>query len=548
MLTVQQISKSFGIDTILNNISFSLNPGERIGLVGPNGCGKTTLLRIITGEEKADSGVVRLSPSNLRLGYLPQGFAPDPTDTLGSFLTRVEGDLPALSDRLERLSRSLAENPNQPGLQSDFDEVLEQMALADENRGRGPAVLAALGLGELPGDLPIAALSGGQKTRLSLAGVLLSSPQMLLLDEPTNHLDIQMLEWLEGWLASYPAAALIVSHDRVFLDRVVTGIVEIDPHTHTAHQYAGSYSDYLEQKLAERERQWQAYTDQQEEIARLRKAAAGMRDKARYHAGGKTDPGNTDGFSIGFFANRGKEVVQKAKNIEKRIDKMLTDERVDKPARSWEMKIDFGEVPASGRDVLVMEDLAVGYGENVLLRDLNLTVGYGDRIVLTGENGSGKTTLMRAVTGQIDPLAGQVRLGSGVRFGYMAQEQENLNNEMNAFEIVQRILAQPQTETRAFLSKFLFKGDDVFIPVGKLSYGERARLSLACLVADGCNFLLLDEPINHLDIPARTQFEQALQTYEGTVLAIVHDRYFIEGFAGQLWTVENKNIKVKESF
>ncbi len=546
MLIVQQISKSFGIETILNNVSFSLNPRERIGLVGPNGCGKSTLLHIITGEERANSGVVRRTPSNLRLGYLPQGFAPDPGDTLGAFLARQEGDLPALSSRLERLSMSLAQNPNQPGLQVEFDEVLEQMARVDENRGRGPAVLAALGLGELPPDLAVSVLSGGQKTRLSLAGVLLSNPQLLLLDEPTNHLDIQMLEWLEDWLLNYPAAALIVSHDRVFLDRVVTSIVEIDPHTHTARQYAGSYSEYLEQKMAERQRQWQAYSDQQDEIARLRKAASGMRDRARYHAGGKTDPGNTDGFSIGFFANRGKEVVQKAKNIEKRIEKMMTDERVDKPARTWEMKIDFGDVPTSGRDVLALEDLAVGYGDLVLLRDLNLTVRYGDRIALTGENGSGKTTLMRAVTGQIQPLAGSVRLGSSVRFGYMAQEQENLNNQMNPFEVVQRILAQPQTETRAFLSKFLFKGDDVFIPVGKLSYGERARLSLACLVADGCNFLLLDEPINHLDIPARTQFEQALQSYEGTVLAIVHDRYFIDGFASQIWTVQNQHIRVTE--
>ncbi len=548
MLTVQQISKSFGIDTILNNVSFSLNPGERIGLVGPNGCGKSTLLRIITGQERADAGVVRRTPSNLRLGYLPQGFTPDPAGTLGSFLAHLEGDLPALSARLEQLSLALAENPNQPGLQAEFDEVLEQMALIDENRGRGPAVLAALGLGQLPEDLPVSALSGGQKTRLSLAGVLLSNPQLLLLDEPTNHLDIQMLEWLEDWLLGFSAGALIVSHDRVFLDRVVTGIVEIDPHTHTARQYAGSYSDYLEEKLNERERQWQAYSDQQDEINRLRKAASGMRDRARFHPGGKTDPANTDGFSIGFFSNRGKEVVQKAKNIERRIEKMMTEDRVDKPARKWEMKIDFGEVPASGRDVLVLADLAVGYGDNVLLDDLNLTVRYGDRIALTGENGSGKTTLMRTITGQIEPLAGQVRLGSNVRFGYMAQEQENLDPHMNAFDIVQRSLAQPQTETRAFLSKFLFKGDDVFIPAGKLSYGERARLALACLVAEGCNFLLLDEPINHLDIPARTQFEQALQSYEGTVLAIVHDRYFIEGFAGQLWAVQEGHIRVTERY
>jgi ATPase subunit of ABC transporter with duplicated ATPase domains len=248
MLTVSQISKSYGIDPILNQISFTLNPGERLGLVGPNGCGKTTLMRIITGAEMADQGSVRLSPASLRLGYLPQGFTFASHETLGSYLDKLDGELPSLSQRLEELALLLANEPDQPALQAEFDQVLTRIETAAESAGRAPAVLAAMGLAKLPPDLPVSALSGGQKTRLALAGVLLSNPQLLVLDEPTNHLDIQMLEWLENWLVHFPSAALITSHDRAFLDRVATGIIEIDAATHEAKQYPGNYSDYLDAK------------------------------------------------------------------------------------------------------------------------------------------------------------------------------------------------------------------------------------------------------------------------------------------------------------
>ena len=542
MLKVNQISKSFGIEPLFHSVTFTVLAGERVGLVGPNGSGKTTLLRILTGEEQADAGTVQRTPADLRVGYLSQGLAFQAEDTLERFIARMEGDVPALSARIADLAAMLVEQVGNARLQQEYDSTLEQLQQAAENAGRAPGMLAAMGLAQLPPDLPVSALSGGQKTRLALAGVLLSAPRLLLLDEPTNHLDLDMLAWLEDWLASFSGAALIVSHDRTFLDQVTTGIIEMDPLTHTSKRYEGNYSSYLEQKIVERERQWQAYQDQQDEIARLQGAARHMRGLAKFHKGGKADPKNTDGFSVGFFANRGKETVQKAKNMEKRIDRLMNEDHIDKPGRTWQMKMDFGEVQASGRMVLALEDLSAGYPGNLLLAELNQAIRFGARVALVGPNGAGKTTLLRTIAGIIPPLSGTIRLGANVRVGYMAQEHEHLDQRLNALETLQNLTGKPETETRAFLSKFLFKGDDVFIPARSLSYGERARLSLASLVAQGCNFLLLDEPINHLDIPARASFEQALVGFDGTCLAVVHDRYFIEGYATEIWEVREGTI------
>jgi ATP-binding cassette subfamily F protein 3 len=546
MLTVHSLSKSYGIDTIFKDVSFTLNSGERLGLVGPNGCGKTTLLRILAGAERPDSGSYQFNPPGLRLGYLPQGLTPAPGDTLSSFISKMTGDLLSSEARLEELAAALAATPDNTRLHTEYDETLARMQTAAQLQGQVSEALGALGLGELLLETPVMSLSGGQKTRLALAGVLLSSPQLLLLDEPTNHLDIDMLEWLEDWLVSSPltrdAAVLIVSHDRVFLDQTVTGILEIDPQTRTSRAYAGNYSDYLGQKLAERERHWQTYTDQQEEIARLRNAAELVRGQAVFRKGGKADTG--DKFAKGFFANRSRGTVARAKNIEQRLDKLLNEDRIEKPRQSWQMKLDLSQTPTSGRDVVIMEELSIGYDPVVLLSDLNQQVHYGQHIALIGPNGAGKTTLLRTIAGTLPPLAGRARLGSGVRVGYMAQEQETLEAESDALTILRGLAPLNETEARAFLHQFLFSGDEVFTPVGKLSYGERARLALACLVASGCNLLLLDEPINHLDVPSRARFEQALATFKGTVLAVVHDRYFIQGFASEIWEIRQGELKV----
>ena len=551
MLTVHQLSKSFGVEKILAGVSFSLNPGERLGLVGPNGCGKTTLLRILAGLDRPDSGSIRLDPPDLRVGYLPQGFTPEAGETLGSFLALSESEIASLSERLELLAYELAHTPDRSDLQKEYDAVLARMETMSENAGRGPAILSALGLGHMPIDTPVETLSGGQKTRLALAGVLLASPKLLLLDEPTNHLDLNMLVWLEEWLVAYHGAALVVSHDRAFLDRTATGILDLDPRTHQVRAYSGNYTAYLEQKLAEQDRRWQAYIDQQEEIAHLQNSAARMRGVAKFRPGGKGDSG--DKFAKGFFGNRSAGTIRRAKQLEQRLEQLLAEDRIDKPKADWQMKLDFHDSPAgtaaSGRDVLKLEGLAVGYGSRRLLQDLNQHVRHGDRVALVGENGAGKTTLLRTIAGTLPPLEGRVRLGANVRIGYMRQEQEDLDPDLDAFTTLRRLAPFSETDARSFLHRFLFTGDEVFLPVGMLSYGERARLILACLVASGCNLLLLDEPINHLDIPSRARFEQALSAFEGTVLAVVHDRYFIDGFATKIWQIEGTQIlKIEKVF
>ena len=543
MISVHDLSKTYGIQPVLQHVTFSVGAGERAGLVGPNGSGKTTLLRILTGQQTSDSGVVAFTPSNLRVGYLPQGYEFDWDDTIETFLTRMEGDLPALESRLMDLALLLGDDPDQEEVLAEYDATLERLTAAAAVAGRSPQVLEGLGLAHFDPDTPVGTLSGGQKTRLALAGVLLSSPQFLLLDEPTNHLDIEMLEWLEDWLLDFPGGVLLVSHDRALLDTVATRILELDPLTRSLKTYEGNYTAYLEQKLAEREKQMQAYQDQQDEIARLRGSAEHVRGIARFRKGGKADTG--DKFAKGFFANRGLETVRRAKAIERRIERLQTVDRVDRPGRAWQMRVAFAPAGESGRDVLALEDLSVGYDGVPLLEHINLVLRYGRRVVLAGPNGSGKTTLVRTVAGVLPPVAGSVRLGSRVRLGYMTQEQEGLNPAENPLETLRAVLSQNDTEVRSFLSKYLFTGDDVFTPNGKLSYGERARLLLALLAAQGCNLLILDEPINHLDIPSRARFEEALNAFEGAVLAVVHDRFFIEGFATEIWWVQDSGIQVE---
>jgi ATP-binding cassette subfamily F protein 3 len=540
MLSVNNLSKSFDFEPILTGISFSVNNGDRLGLVGPNGSGKTTLLRILTGEETHDSGSFSFTPSDLRIGYLPQGFSPPANETISSFLARLDSNLDVLTQHLEKLAAEMSRDPNNSDLHDQYDVLLRQMELAAQSSRHMPAILAGLGLDQFSPATPVAILSGGQKTRLSLASVLLSDPHLLLLDEPTNHLDLEMLAWLEDWLNNYSGAALVISHDRIFLDRTTTTILEIDGKTHRLRSFEGNYTAYLEQKTIDRQRAWQEYQDQQVEISRLRAAASRVRGEATFHRGGKADSG--DKFAQGFFSDQSQGTVRRAKNIEARVERLLTTERVDKSKDPWEMKIEFADLPETSRDVVVLEHLSIGYGNHALLEDLNTTLCFGWRVALIGANGSGKTTLLRTIAGTLPVLAGRVRLGSNVKIGYMTQEQEDLPAHLNVLDSILEIASCNQTEARSFLSKFLFKGDDVFIPLRLLSYGERARLSLARLVTTGCNLLMLDEPINHLDIPARTRFEQALSGFDGTVLAVVHDRYFIEGFATHIWKVSGNKI------
>jgi ATP-binding cassette, subfamily F, member 3 len=534
MLTAHNITKSYGIQTILQDISFSIKQNERVGLIGPNGCGKTTLLRILAGVEQPDSGHVALSPPGLRLGYLEQGFSYQADITFGMLLNRASGDLDHLEQELARLANELAIRPEKPDLQEAYDAVLNRLETAAPDCYQLSWLINHLGLEEIPASQPVDSLSGGQKTRLALALVLLKTPQVLLLDEPTNHLDIKMLEWLEEWLVDFRGAALIVSHDRTFLDRTVNRILDLNPVTHQAKAYTGNYTNYLQQYQREEEQQWQVYKDQLEETRRMRQDIARTKEQARWVEITTTSRQPT-------VRRYARKVARKALSREKKLERFLeSDEQVEKPERSWQMKLELAAHSQSGKDVLQLEDLSIGYpGSQPLLTHLNLALAAGERVVLTGPNGCGKTTLLRTIAGQLQPVEGSIRLGANVHLGYMAQEQEVLSPELSALETLQAIAPMNETDARNFLHFFLFAGEKALQPVNLLSYGERARLILATLVARGCNLLLLDEPINHLDIPSRERFEQALAGFDGTVIAVVHDRYFIERFASRLWLVED---------
>jgi ATP-binding cassette subfamily F protein 3 len=538
MLTAHHIHKSYVIQPILQDISFSLSNSERVGLIGPNGCGKTTLMRILAGIEQPDSGTVLWTRPSLRIGYLAQGMEFDGDQTLQTTLNLAPVSQAELETEIASLALALASDPDDSHIQTRYDSALRQLSSISDQPS---AILGPLGLAELPLDMPVKHLSGGQKTRLMLARVLLNDPHLLLLDEPTNHLDIEMLEWLEDWLNRFRGAALIVSHDRAFLDNTVSSILELDPATHEIKSYPGNYADYLDQKIAEREKQSQVWQDQQDELAQLRSAAAHIRGLTKMKKGGKADGG--DKFAKGFFGNRAtKNVAGRAKHIEARIEKLLNEDRIEKPKQNWQMKLDFGAPAHQSKDVLITEKLSAGY-DRPLLTDLNLNIRAGQRIALTGPNGTGKTTLVRTIAGRLAPLAGSLKLGITVRLGYMTQEQELLKPEFNALQTVQNVAPFNETEARNFLHYFLFKGDDALRPTGALSFGERARLQLGLLVAQGCTFLLLDEPINHLDIPSRARFEEALASFKGTILAVVHDRYFIERFATDIWNVRVGGIE-----
>ena len=528
MLTAHQIHKSYGITPVLKNISFSLNAGDRLGLIGPNGAGKSSLIRILAGEEAADSGNVIIDPS-IRIGYLSQGFEPDPNLSIGELLGREAGDPAVLEAQLVKLGELLALEPENDTIQKEYDDVLAK--LVDHDSAEAPTILAALDLDQLPAATPSGFLSGGQKMRLALALLLLSSPQLLLLDEPTNHLDIDMLEWLEDWLSKFRGAVLIVSHDRTFLDRVSNRILDLDPKKHTVREYVGNYTDYLEQVQKEHEKLSEAWKEQEYEIRRMRQDIA--RTKAQAKSTELTTKPNQP--SVRRLA---KKVAKKALSRERKLERFLdSDERVEKPKPSWQVKIEF-EQQHLGKQVLELIDLSVGYeAGQPLLAHLNEEVQLGQRVVLTGPNGSGKTTLLRTIAGVIPPLSGRFKLGGSIKLGYMSQEQEQIDLNRSALEHIQSFVPMSETDARSYLHYYLFKDDASLRPAAELSFGERARLTLAGLVATGCNFLLLDEPINHLDIPSRTLFESALKNFSGTVLAVVHDRYFVQSFATEVWWV-----------
>ncbi len=539
MLVVNNLTKFYGSRVILDAVSFVINQGDRVGLVGANGCGKSTLLRIIAGEEAPDSGQVAVD-SSARLGYLQQKLEVPAGRTIAEQVrSGIEG-LEEAHKAVERLASRMA---------SASDDKLDQTIAAYnaaltrfEALGgyqadhRMEALLAHLGLASLNPDSPVDLLSGGEQTRIQLAGLLLAEPNLLLLDEPTNHLDIGALEWLEGYLAGYPGAVLVVSHDRAFLDRVVTQILELDDLTHRVTAYAGNYTAYAGAKARGIDKQWEAWRDQQAEIRRIK------RDIQRTHQQAQRAERATNN---DYYRRLAKKVAKKAKARESRLERTLNSgEMVEKPAQRWNLKLDFGEMPRGGQEVIVLEGVGHRYeGQDWLFRHADLMLTHGERIALLGPNGSGKSTLLRIIAGELDPAEGQARIGANVRLGYMPQGQETLDPDATPLSLIRGAAPLSETDARNFLHFFLFPGDEVFVPVGSLSYGERARLLLARLVLEGANCLVLDEPLNHLDIPSRERFEAALDVFPGTVLAAVHDRAFIEQFASGVWALEDGALR-----
>ena len=525
MLHVTNLSRSFGAHTVFHGVSFVVNRDERVGLVGPNGCGKSTLLRCIAGQDRADAGEIALAPG-VRVALLPQS-ADDSSPTLDEALAGAQPEFLAAEAALARATQALT--LGEPGADALYDRALATFeALGGYARlERASAVVAGLGLAGIERQRPVATLSGGQKTRLALAGLLLAAPDLLLLDEPTNHLDVEALEWLEEFVRTWPGAVVVVSHDREFLDRTVGAIVHLDARTGTLRRFSGTYRDFAAQRAHEAELQARTWKVQQEYVGRVRGDIARLKGEALDIERSTTprEPG------VRKFAKRKAKV---AKAREAKLERFLASgERVERPPQGWSVKLDFGAPVAMGREVLRCDGVAFRYpgAADQVFNGASFHVLAGDRIAIVGPNGAGKTTLLRLLDGRLAPTAGAMWRSSAARLGTLTQEQETLDpaRTVLATALAQRPMAE--TEARSFLHLFLFAGDSVFRPVGLCSPGERARLQLALLVLRGCNVLLLDEPLNHLDIEGREHFEQALESFPGTVLAVAHDRRFLRGFA-----------------
>jgi ATP-binding cassette subfamily F protein 3 len=509
LLTVTSVEKSYGSLVVLRGVSFAVGEGDHAALVGPNGCGKTTLVRILVGLERADSGFVGLLP-HTEVGYLPQE------------VTQLEGEtvLTAVlvgDPRLVELEKELADLEAKFSLESDakLEEVASRYgeAQAEFQRlggydadARAKTLLAGLGFTGEDLQKSVNVLSGGQRTRVYLARLLFQEPNLLVLDEPTNHLDLDAVEWLEEHLRSWKGTMLVVSHDRAFLDRVADHIVDMKGGK--AISYKGNYSTYVMQRDFNEQQQLEAFERQQEEIARLQAYID------RYRAGNR---------------------ATLAKSRQNRLDRL---ERVERPDVQRQMKFRFTPSHASGREALVLEGVSKSYGDLRLFQKLSLYVERGDRIGVVGPNGAGKSTFLRCLMGEEEFDSGNVYLGHNVRVGTLSQQAEELDDENSVLEELMANSPLLIAEARDLLAQFLFRGEDVFKAVGALSGGERNRLLIARLLASRPNMLLLDEPTNHLDLWCRQALENALASYPGTVLFASHDRYLLQNVATRILQIK----------
>ncbi len=533
MLTVHDLSRRFAGQLVLDNTSFNLNSGDRIGIVGPNGAGKTTMLQLVTGEDSPTSGSVAIALGRT-VGYLRQGFADLPEGTLGDLLDGPTRGLLACQRKLDIATQGLADPEVDP---DEAVGTVDNTSLEFESLGGYLAIdeldilLDRFGLGAIDLNRQLSTLSGGQKTRAGLAGMLASRPDILVLDEPTNHLDIDALDWLAGFLTGYRGAMLIVSHDRGFLDNVSTQIGEIDGVTHQLTMYPGNYSAYVSAKRHKEEEHAAAWSRQQKEVRRVKEDIRRLEHHAR------TIEANTIDFAV--RAKAGKiarpAVVRKAK-LERMLD---SEEAIERPNQSWGLAVELKGGSHGARDVVALDDVGVELGGNCILSQITFTVRHGEHVALIGPNGSGKSTLIKLMAGVLSASRGSVRIGANIKVGYFAQEQELLDLEKTVLEFTRAEAEMSESDMRTFLHRFLFGGDMVHRQIGVLSYGERARLMLALLVLRGTNLLLLDEPLNHLDIAARENFERALAQFDGTMILVLHDRYAVERLADRVIEVRD---------
>lgn len=523
VLSCKDINKAFGIDTILDSVTFSINEGERVGLIGPNGAGKSTLFKIMTGSMEHDRGELFIDRSKT-LGYLAQHLNLDSTSTIYNELLTVFQDIIDLENKLNKLEEKMNE-PYDPSKEELHNKVIRDYTNAVElynNKGgytykaEISRVLKGLGFTEADFDKPINLLSGGQKTRAALSKLLLSKPEILLLDEPTNHLDLEAIQWLEEYLGSYKGTVLIVSHDRFLLDAATSKTFElINGHI---NMYNGNYTQSLEEKKKNYEVQMKAYSLQQKEIKRQEEIIE------RYRS-----------------FNREKS-IKAAESRQKALDKV---ERVRVPDKDSKIHSITFETPIkSGYDVLHVENLSKSFGERVLFNNISFDMKKGEKTAIIGSNGRGKTTLFRILMDDVDPNSGMKSLGKNVFVGYYDQEQSDLNAENTVLdEIWNEYPDMTVTEVRSALAAFLFMGDDVFKKVGSLSGGEKCRINILKLMLSKANLLLLDEPTNHLDISSREALEDALMSYDGTLLVISHDRYFLNKVVSKIYELEENEVK-----
>lgn len=499
MLKVNGLNKSFGIDELFHDVNFSVASGDKVGFVGANGAGKTTLMRILLGKEEADGGLVQFDSAD-SIGYVEQQ-ADFGEGTLYDEFKRAFDDVLNLADRKRSLEKKIAQDTSEEVMQ-EYSKVVEQFERLEGYDYESRINRIAFGLGFTENDFEknVQHFSGGQKTRICLAKALLREPDFLFLDEPTNHLDIKMIEWLEAFLKNYRGGVLIISHDRYFLDKVATKIIELDNKTVTS--YEGNYTYFIKVKTQRRAALKSAYEKQQEHIKKteeyIRKYKAGIKSK-------------------------------QARGRQSQLNRL---ERIVLPPESAAFNyFAFNAPPECAQRVAELEDVAAFYDKNEIFSHLSLLIRKGDGVALVGPNGAGKTTLLKVLLGELPTPTGRVKIGSRVRIGYFSQQHEGLNMGNTILDEIMYTYGIDEEQARHYLGAFLFYGDDVLRIISDLSGGEQSRVAFLKLMLTGANFLVLDEPTNHLDIPAREAVEEALMAYPGTFLAVSHDRYFLDKVA-----------------